>query len=242
MKATPNRPTRLTLAALAFSLALAGTVAAQSAGSSQYRVEGTVTPAGAGKSAGATLTLDQIVSQPEPLGDSANAQVSVAHGWRLPPTAARLYHYALAAGWNLQGSPGLSEQTAGTIFTGPAGAPIKIGRIQYPRVAGGFVEADDTDPLLALQAFWVFSYWGGQGREFATPEAHEPGDGTPWQDLLQPGWNLFSPPYTVTVPAPGRITIVWRWDPAAGTYRIVESGANLLPLEGYWLYALPAQH
>jgi hypothetical protein len=215
-------------------LALAA-VGAESA-SGRYRLEGTLTPAGAGHAVGVGLTLYQIVAQPDPLGEFTGTVGTLQHGWRLPAKVEPLYHYVLEAGWNLQGAPGVSDRPAGAIFTGPAGAPIKIGNLRYPTPAGSFVEAADRDPILGLQAFWVFSYWGGEGRSFATPEAHTPDDGSAWQDLLQPGWNLFSPPYTVTVPSRGAIVVVWRWNPATTTYEIVPPGTDLRPLEGYWIF------
>jgi len=235
MKARLHSLSRGVAAAL---VALALAAQAQNAASSRYRVEGTVTPAGAGQAANADLTLYQIVAQPDPLGESAGDLGTVVHGWRLPAVAERLYRYALEAGWNLQGAPGISDQTTGVIFTGPAGAPIKIGNIQYAVPGGSFVQAADSDPILGLQAFWVFSYWGGQGQPFATPEAHTPDDGTAWQDLLQPGWNLFSPPYVLTVPPRGRIIVVWRWVPATSSYEIVLPGAEMHPLDGYWIFTL----
>jgi hypothetical protein len=213
-------------------------VSAQTASSGLFRIEGTGLPAGAGRATGPGRVLDQIIAQPEPFGDSAGAAGTVLHGWRFPPVVERLYRYALAAGWNLKGAPGVSDHTTGHIFTGPAGAPIKIGNIQYPTLDGGFVEADDGDPLLGLQAFWVFSYWGGQGQSFRTPEAHRPDDGVPWQDLLEPGWNLFSPPYMITVPPRGRIVVVWRWDTATAAYVVVAPGQIMLPLQGYWIFVL----
>ena len=225
---------RLILAALALTLTAAG---AESA-SSRYRVEGTVTPAGAGHTGSAAVAVYQIVAQPDPLGESSGDLGTVVHGWRLPAVAEALYRYALEAGWNLQGAPGVSDRTTGEIFTGPAGAPIKVGGIQYPTTTGAFVEAADSDPILGLQAFWVFSYWGGQGQPFATPEAHTPDDGTAWEDLLRPGWNLFSPPYLVTVPPRGSIVVVWRWDPRTASYQIVLPGGELHPLDGYWVFKL----
>lgn len=223
------------LAVALWAMALAAQ--AQTAASSRYRLEGTLTPAGAGR-AGQTggLALYQIVAQPEPLGESAGSLGTVVHGWRLPAVTERLYRYALQAGWNLQGAPGVSDQSAGAIFSGPAGAPIKIGDLQYATPTGSLVSADDRDPLLGLQAFWVFSYWGGSGQPFATPDALTPDDGSAWQDLLQPGWNLFSPPYLVTVPPRGAIVVIWRWDPEARSYEIVLPGAELHPLDGYWVF------
>jgi hypothetical protein len=220
-------------------LGLASRSAAAETASSQFRVEGTITPAAAGQARGPGLVLDQIVAQPEPFGESAGVAGTVLHGWRFPRAVARLYRYALAAGWSLRGAPGLSDQTTGHVFTGPAGAPIKIGNLQYPSADGAFVQADDSDPILGLQAFWVFSYWGGQGQVFGTPDAHQPGDGTAWQELLQPGWNLFSPPYAVTVPPRGGdIVVVWRWDTATAAYAVVAPGEVMRPLEGYWLFVL----
>jgi hypothetical protein len=221
-------------AMLCLALAAAG---AESA-SSRYQVEGTVTPAGAGHCANAAVSLYQIVAQPEPLGESSGHVGTVVHGWRLPAVVERLYRYALEAGWNLQGAPGVSDQSTGYVFTGPAGAPIKIGNVQYPATTGSFVEASDSDPILGLQAFWVFSYWGGLGRSFKTPDAPTPDDGPAWQSLLQPGWNLFSPPYTITVPSRGTIVVVWRWDPGTSSYEIVLPGEEMHPLDGYWIFTL----
>ena len=149
-----------------------------------------------------------------------------------------LYRYAIAAGWNLKGAPGPTDAPIGAVFSGASGASIKVGPIQYPTTSGEFVEADDRDPLLGNMAFWVFSYWGGKGQPFASRDAHTPGDGTPWQDLLLPGWNLFSPPYSVTVPPCEEIIVVWRWDPAARAYRVVRPGSTMKPLEGYWVFRL----
>jgi hypothetical protein len=149
-----------------------------------------------------------------------------------------LYRYVLEAGWNLRGSPGVSNLSGGAIFTGSAGAPIKIGNIQYPTLAGTFVEADDSDPLLGLQAFWVFSYWGGRGRYFSVADSETPADGTSWQSMLQPGWNLFSPPYVITVPPRGVIVVVWRWNAPTSSYEMVLPGDELRPLEGYWVFKL----
>lgn len=224
--------------ALGLALGLTPGVAAADTGNSQFRVQGTVTPAGAGRTKATGLVLDQIIAPPEAFGAAVGEDAAVLHGWRLPPAVARLYRYALAAGWNLKGAPGISDQTAGFIFTGAAGAPIKIGNLQYPAPDGSLVEADDSDPILGLQAFWVFSYWGGTGRSFAAPEAPLPGDDSDWQDLLRPGWNLFSPPYTVTVPARGRVVVVWRWDPATTAYVVVAPGEVLRPLDGYWVFVL----
>jgi|GEM_PF-1804506 len=226
------------VAVLGLALGLALTATAADTVSSQFRVQGTVVPAGAGRTTAPGLVLDQIVAQPEAFGAAAGESGTVLHGWRFPPAVERLYRFALAAGWNLKGAPSTSDQTMGFIFTGAAGAPIKIGHIQYPAPDGSLVEADDTDPVLGLQAFWVFSYWGGTSRPFATPDALQPGDGTDWQDLLRPGWNLFSPPYMVTVPARGRIAVAWRWDPATTAYVVVAPGEVLRPLEGYWVYVL----
>jgi hypothetical protein len=228
---------RLVAAAVA---AVALSAQAQTTASSRYRLEGTVTPAGAGRSSNTAVVLYQIVAQPEPLGESAGSVGTVLHGWLLPAAAERLYRYALEAGWNLQGAPGLSDHTTGDIFSGPAGAPIKVGNIQYPTLAGAFVEAADSDPILGLRAFWVFSYWGGLGRSFGSPDALTPDDDSAWQDLLQPGWNLFSPPYLVTVPPRGTIVAVWRWNPGTAAYEIVPPGEELHPLDGYWIFKLNA--
>ena len=227
---------RLSCGVAAAVAALTLAVQAQTAAPGLYRVEGTVTPAGAGRSSNAAMSLYQIVAQPEALGESSGSVGTVLYGWRLPAVVERLYRYALEAGWNLQGAPGLSNRSAGEVFTGPAGAPIKIGNIQYPTLSGSFVEAADSDPILGLQAFWVFSYWGGSGRPFDTSDAHTPDDGTAWQDLLQPGWNLFSPPYLVTVPPRGTVVVVWRWNPGAASYEIVPPGNELHPLDGYWIF------
>jgi hypothetical protein len=243
-----DKPTLAIMAAAVFCLALV--TQAQTAASSRYRVEGTVIPAGVGRSSHAALTLYQIVAQPELLGDAAGSVGTVLQGWRLPARVERLYRYALEPGWNLQGAPGLSDQSAGYIFSGAGGAPIKIGNLQYLTPTNSFIEADDDDPVLGLQAFWVFSYWGGSGRLFATPDAHTPDDGTAWQDLLQAGWNLFSPPYTVTVPssdavavpASGSIVAVWRWDPASSSYAVVLPGEELHPLAGYWVFKLNTEY
>lgn len=228
-----EKPIMAIVGVAVFCLALA--VQAQTAASSRYRVEGTVTPAGAGRSSQAALLLYQIVAQPEPLGDAAGSVGTVLQGWRLPAPVEPSYRYTLQAGWNLQGAPGDSDQTTGQVFTGSGGAPIKVGNIQYLTPADTLIEADDADPIVGLQAFWVFSYWGGSGRLFATPEAHTPDDGTAWQDLLQYGWNLFSPPYTVAVPSRGSIVAAWRWDAATASYEVVPPGAELRPLEGYWI-------
>lgn len=205
--------------------------------SASYRVEGNLTPVAGGAAGNTSYSVYQVVGQPDILGDASAAGYVVLHGWRIPAAVAQLYRYALEAGWNLKGAPGLSDRSAGEIFTGAAAAPIKVGNIQYA-VPGGLVEAADSDPLLGLQAFWVFSYWGGTGQWFSTPEAHTPGDGTPWRSLLQPGWNLFSPPYAVTVPPRGTgIVVVWHWVPATSSYEVILPGQNLLPLEGYWVFA-----
>jgi hypothetical protein len=216
--------------------AMALAAQAQTAASSRYRLEGTVTPAGAGQSGQTGMTVYQIVAQPEPLGESAGNLGMLVHGWRLPAVVEFIYRYVLEPGWNLQGSPGVSDLSTGAVFTGPAGAPIKIGNIQYATPTGSFVQADDSDPLVGLQAFWVFSYWGGRGQPFTTPEAPTPADGSAWQDLLRPGWNLFSPPYMVTVPPRGTIVVVWRWNSATSSYEIVLPGAELQPLVGYWIF------
>ncbi len=217
---------------------LATRTAGGEASSSLFRVQSAL-PAAAGRTRGSGLTLDQVVAPPAPLGDlSSGERFTLLHGWRFPPAVERLYRFALAAGWNLKGAPGTSDREAGFIFTGRSGAPIKIGTLLYPAADGTLVQADDSDPLLGLHAFWVFSYWGGTGQPFAAPEAHQPDDGTAWENLLQPGWNLFSPPYAVTVPARGRIVVVWRWDPGRAAYQIVLPGEVLLPLEGYWVFVL----
>jgi hypothetical protein len=228
----------LSLVVAAVLAALSVLAQAQTTASSRFRVQGTITPAGAGRAANAAGSLYQIVAQPDPLGESRGSVGTTQHGWRLPAVATTLYHYALEAGWNLQGAPGVSDRTAGEIFTGPAGAPIKIGNLQYPSPTGSFVEAADSDPILGLQAFWVFSYWGGRGRTFDTPDAPTPEDGTAWQDLLEPGWNLFSPPYLVSVPPRGSIVVVWRWEPATAAYEVVLPGEEMHPLDGYWIFKL----
>lgn len=208
--------------------------------STTYRVDGNLTPAAGGSVVGASYALHQVVGQPEALGEAHGSLYAVEHGWRIPAPVAQLYRYALEAGWSLKGSPGVSDQTIGTIFTGAAGAPTKVGNLQYANPDGSLVAAADSDPVLDLQAFWVFSYWGGTGQPFAAPEAHQPGDGTHWHELLEPGWNLFSPPYVVTVPPRSTgIVVVWRWDSAAATYELVLPGRNLFPLDGYWIFVSP---
>lgn len=223
---------------------LCGLLAARAAetASAGYRVDGTVTPAAGGGLGCASYGLYHLLGQPEPLGEASAPGQTILHGWRIPPIAVQLYRYDLEAGWSLRGSPGVSDQAIGPIFTGIAGAPIKVGNILYAGIDGSFVPAADSDPLIELRAFWVFSYWGGSGQTFTATDAPTPGAGTSWLDLLQPGWNLFSPPYVVTVPprSSSGIVVVWRWDPTSAAYEVVLPGRNLVPLEGYWVFVAAA--
>ncbi|MBN2452395.1 MAG: hypothetical protein JXR77_18560 [Lentisphaeria bacterium] len=204
-----------------------------------FRIDSDPVPAGAGASSTGAHGLRSLVGQPDAVGDAAGQALKIAHGWRIPAVVEMLRRYALDAGWNLKGSPGLSDQPIGVIFTGAGGAPIKIGNVMYPTPTGDCVEAADSDPLLANLAFWTFSYWGGTGSPFGTPDAQRPEDGTHWLDTIGPGWTLYSPPYHVSIPLDGDIPVVWRWDPAARAYHPLLPGAILLPLEGYWIFRIP---
>ena len=225
--------------ALLVCLALGTVLSAADIGSSQFRVRGNVLSAAGGRTAGSQVGVEQILGQAEPLGVSRGSGSVLFHGWRIPPVVALLYRYALQGGWNLRGSPGISDRSIGEIFVGPAGAPIKIGNVQYADVDGNIVEADDADPLLANLAFWVFSYWGGESAPFDTPDAPRPGEGPSWLDELDDGWNLFSPPYHVTVPAFAHVAVVWRWNSATSSYELMLPGMIMRPLEGYWLFKTP---
>ncbi|NLF17400.1 MAG: hypothetical protein GX595_09095 [Lentisphaerae bacterium] len=231
---------RSSAAILAGALVLAG-LAATAAEAGRYHVTGSIAAAGDGSASGGGYRLQYVVGAGT-AGAGNAASRRVEHGWRLETPAPLRYRFRLEPGWNLCGAPGISDASIASIFRGAAGAPIKVGGVQYHAADGSLVTPAEADPLLAQESFWVFSYWGGLGEPFYAVDAPQPDDGSRWQDALQPGWNLYSPPYVVTVPGPAdgsRIISVWRWDPAAALYEPVLSPRLLEPLQGYWIFVAP---
>lgn len=229
-------------ALLAGALGVLATPSATAAEAGRYRVTGSLSATGDSTASGDGYRLQQVV------GGGAAGVVNAAgsrvyHGWRLETPAPLRYRFLLEPGWNLCGTPGISDASIAQVFRGAAGAPIKVGGVQYRASDGSLVTPAEADPLLAQEAFWVFSYWGGLGEPFYALEAPLPDDGSRWQDGLQPGWNFYSPPYLVTVPGPdtvSRIVSVWRWDPSAEAYVPVLPRQLLEPLQGYWVFVAPS--
>ncbi len=246
MKARQNGSWRLgrrpSAAILAGTLSVLAGLAVTAAEAGRYRVAGGIAAAGDGTASGGGYRLQYVVGTGTAgVGNAANRRVE--HGWRLETPAPLRYRYRLEPGWNLCGAPGVSDASIATVFRGAAGAPIKVGGIQYLAADGSLVTPAEADPLLAREAFWVFSYWGGLGEPFYALDAPLPDDGSRWQDALRPGWNFHSPPYVVSVPSPGaasRILSVWRWDPAEAAYVPMLPLQLLEPLQGYWIFVAPS--
>ena len=146
--------------------------------------------------------------------------------------APAVWRYVLEPGWNLKGAPVNTDQTIDTIFQTARGTSI-LHSMPAVWSGNGYNRKNGSDRLNATEGFWVFSYWGGESREF-TGQSPQSGDGLVSQ--LQQGWNLYSPPGYASRPPDNRIIVVWWWDPFLQEYVEIPAGANLLPLEGYWIY------
>lgn len=199
-----------------------------------YRLEEGTVAAGTGTLSSSSYIMNGLVSQPSPVGETAGETFVLNSGVEVPAAVVEMLRFALVAGWNLKGSPGLTAEQIGKIFTGVRGAPIKIGDLEfYDTETGAYALSQDTDAIPANRAFWVFSYWGGTGTEFSLAN---PGVAmTTWIDSLASGWNLFSPSIPITVPEDSRILSIWKWDATAGTYLELYPGDVMSVLEGYWV-------
>jgi hypothetical protein len=213
-------------------------VAAQELSSPNYRIPTSGFATAGGNATSGSFRLESSAGEAAPVGQVAGEQFQATAGAEvpapLPEKVARILRMVLKSGWNMKGSPVLSDKTVGAIFRGDKGYPIKIGNLYYYQSGreAGYVESDDADPLPPNLGFWVFSYWGGTSREFSG----EDGSNAELVEQLEPGWNLYTPTRYVTVPQRGEIAVVWRWDAEAQCYVGVDPGENLVPLEGYWIY------
>lgn len=197
-----------------------------------YRIDAWTVSSGGGRTAGDRNRVSGIGCQTAPGGRCAVGVRELHSGYAIPDVVLRMLQFTLAPGWNLKGAPGATHLTTDEIFRGAAAAPIKLGNIRYwDAELQEYVEGDDADPLVGRWGFWVFSYWGGQSRQAETADdaaAH-------WVDELLLGWNLYSPPYYVTVPQDDDVLVVWRWNAVLGSYELVYPGQNLIPGHGYWI-------
>ena len=198
----------------------------ESSANSAYRVHGWTLSASGGRIANGSHRLSCVAGESTPEGGCGGGLHDLWSGYSVPGIVRRLMQFALAPGWNLKGSPGATDLTIEEIFRGASGAPIKVGDIRYWDAAlQEYADGDDADPLVGGWGFWVFSYWGGEGRAFESADARE----VRWTEELLDGWNLYTPPFHVTVPSGMDILVVWRWDADAGAYELVYPGQNLFP-------------
>jgi hypothetical protein len=219
-------------AAAVVTLLVCGALSAIESGNTRYRLSGRTPAAAGGVNSSGARRLTSIVGQPGPVGRCAGSQHTLQSGFQLPDVMRRLLQFALEPGWNLKGAPGATARTTDEVFRGAAGAPVKVGNIRYWNAESQeYAEGNDADPLVGGWGFWVFSYWGGKSREFAFAAE----DRFPWEDELRPGWNLYSPPFQVTVPGGTDLLVVWKWNAALGSYELVYPGQNLVAGEGYWI-------
>jgi hypothetical protein len=216
-------------------LALSCTVGAWGAdntANSGYRVDAWTVSTAGGNMTGEQHRVTAVGSQACPAGRCAFDTRQLESGYAIPEVVVQLLQFALSPGWNLKGAPGATARTTDEIFRGAAGAPVKVGNIRYwDAELQDYVEGDDADPLVGRWGFWVFSYWGGQSR----PSETLADPVTSWVDDLLEGWNLYSPPYYVTVPQNNDVLVVWRWNAVDGSYELVYPGQNLIPGHGYWI-------
>ena len=134
----------------------------------------------------------------------------------------------LEFGWNLVGSPVLSQLTIDGVFRDNLGNPIKVGPIWY--WAEGMIHAaPDAGAATPEHGVWVYALEQATGRTVSGPRA----DGI---ILLHRGWNFISPATSCAVPTHAAILgPIWRWDPFWQEYLAVRTG-TLKPGLGYCLY------
>jgi gluconokinase len=129
----------------------------------------------------------------------------------------------IASGGALVNSP-----TWGQIMADVLGRPVTLSRAEEASARGA--------ALLALEALGILSdiaaapdlLGAEEPRTFMLLALNE--------DELRPGWNLYSPPFQVTVPGGGTdLLVVWKWNAALGSYELVYPGQNLVAGEGYWI-------
>lgn len=220
----------ISLCLLALGLVLVPAVARGQAG---VRVQGTIA-AIAGPAAGGTVHALNLGGEPAPAGAAAGESYTLFSGFRIPAEVEDIMQYTLSAGWHILGSPGVSDLTVGEIFVGRAGAPIKVGPLQYyNHETMRYVAAGDGSQLPARRGFWLFSYWGGQSRAFAASGRIAPRD---WLGEIPYGaWVLYSPPGKIVLPDEPGLT-VFGWDAQLQTYEPLGPGDTIEPLRGYWVY------
>jgi hypothetical protein len=138
---------------------------------------------------------------------------------------------SLAAGWNLvslplQPSDGRVAAVFGTLAASPFSWPAGEGE-------GLPTNYRTVQDVVAGEGMWL--YQSGSTRENLTIR------GRPvraWTRLAA-GWNLIGPIAETPLPdLPAIAAPVWWYDTDSGSYRAVAPGGNLLPGNGYWIFAL----
>lgn len=202
-------------------------------GQAGLRLQGTIA-AIAGPAAGETVQALNQGGEPSPAGIAAGESYTLFSGFRLPAEVEDILQYSLSAGWHMLGSPGVSDLTAGGIFVGRAGAPIKVGPLQYyNHETLRYVSAGDSSQLAARRGFWLFSYWGGQSRAFTVSNRIAPRD---WlKEIPYGAWVLYSPPGKIVLPDEPGLT-VFGWNAQLQAYEPLGPGDAIEPLRGYWVY------
>jgi hypothetical protein len=217
------------LLALAFAFLFAGIVRGQGT----LRLQGDIA-AITGPAAGETVFSVSQGGESSPAGMAASASYTLFSGCRLPGEVEEILQYTLSAGWHILGSPGTSDISAGEVFVGRGGAPIRVGPLQYYNYETmRYVSAADSNLLVARRGFWVFSYWGGESRAFTASNRIAVRD---WLTEIPFGaWVLYSPPGNIVLPQEAGLT-VFGWNAELQAYEQLLPGDTIEPLRGYWVY------
>ncbi len=142
------------------------------------------------------------------------------------------YHFQLAEGWNLIGSPVNSAVSANNIFVDSSNKRlVSTDLFCWPPNATEYSEVSLSSNLVEQQAFWVHSNKNTESADFS-------GSGTRGvMTDLNVGWNLYSPVTPQSYPSGS--AAVWMWNVLEQKYDQLTEDQALEPLAGYWIFMMP---